>query len=283
MERQRYGELRQTATDRREGETMMRTILTALAATALMTTGPVPTGAGAATVTPASKHAAKDTQRAVAKALADSARADQQGDDARRKAAEVLAFSGVGPGDEVLDFLPGSGYWTRIFSGIVGKTGHVYAVWPAAGAKYAEKAIPALEAKHMANTSLTVMSGPAIRASEPVDLFWTVQNYHDVNNEPGGEAVLDGFNRQAFAALKPGGTYIVIDHADAAGSGMTGTSTRHRIDPAAVKAQVVKAGFVFEAESDALRNPADDHSAAVFDPAIRGKTDQFVFRFRKPR
>ena len=256
----------------------MRTILTALAATALITTT-----AGAATVAPATRHAAKETQRAVAKALADPARADQQGDDARRKAAEVLAFAGVGPGDEVLDFLPGAGYWTRIFSGVVGKTGHVYAVWPAAGAKYAEKAIPALEAKHLANTSLTVMSGSAIRASEPVDLFWTVQNYHDVNNPPGGEAALDGFNKQAFAALKPGGTYIVIDHADTAGSGMTGTATRHRIDPAVVRAQVVKAGFVFEAESDVLRNPADNHGAWVFDPTIRGKTDQFVYRFRKPR
>ncbi len=256
----------------------MRTILTTLAATALISSA-----AGAATVAPASRHAVKDTQRAVAKALADPARADQQGDDARRKASEVLAFSGVGPGDEVLDFFPGSGYWTRIFSGIVGKAGHVYAIWPAAAARFAEKAVPALEARHLSNTSLTVMSGAGVRASEPVDLFWTVQNYHDVNNVPGGEATLDAFNRQVFAALKPGGTYIVIDHADAPGSGLAGTSTKHRIDPAAVKAEVVKAGFVFDGESDVLRNPADDHSAAVFDSAIRGKTDQFVYRFRKPR
>ncbi len=76
---------------------------------------------------------------------------------------------------------------------------------------------------------------------------------------------------------------VVIDHADAAGTGLSGTSTKHRIDPAAVKAEVVKAGFEFVGESDVLRNPADDHSANVFDPSIRGHTDQFVYKFRKPR
>lgn len=256
----------------------MRTILTGLAATALLAGVAV-----AAPTAPASRHAVKDTQRVVAKALADPARADQQGDDARRKASEVLMFSGVGAGDEVVDFLPGAGYWTRIFASAVGRAGHVYAIWPAAGAKYAEKAIPSLEARHLSNTTLNVIAGPTIRASEPVDLFWTVQNYHDINNAPGGEAALDAFNKQVFAALKPGGTYVVIDHADAPGSGLAGTSTKHRIDPAAVKAEVVKAGFVFDGESDVLRNPADDHSAPVFDPAIRGKTDQFIYRFRKPR
>ncbi|MFX4914308.1 hypothetical protein ABTC20_19035, partial [Acinetobacter baumannii] len=88
-------------------------------------------------------------------------------------------------------------------------------------------------------------------------LVWTVQNYHDIANN-GGEAALDQFNDEVMKALKPGGSYIVIDHADAAGTGITGTSTKHRIDPAAVKAEVVKAGFEFVGESDVLRNPADD-------------------------
>lgn len=261
----------------------MRRIWASLGATLLVGTSVLAGSASAATVAPASRHTAKESERAIARALADPARADAQADDARRKAAEVLAFAGVGPGDEVVDFFPGAGYWTRILSGVVGKTGHVYAIWPAAAAKYAEKTLPALEARHLANTSLTVMSGPTVRASEPVDLFLTVQNYHDVANAEGGEAVIDAFNKQVFASLKPGGTYVVIDHADAPGTGLAGTSTRHRIDPAAVKAEVVKAGFVFDGESAVLRNPADDHNAAVFDPAIRGKTDQFVYRFRKPR
>lgn len=255
----------------------MRAFLTGVAATALFAT--VATAAGV----PASVHPAKQTQKAVATALASPARADQAADDARRKAAEVLAFSGVGPGDEVLDFLPGGGYWTRIFSGVVGPSGHVYAIWPAAGAKYAVKAAPALEERHMPNVTVKVLGSGVIAASEPVDLVWTVQNYHDVPNNGVGEAGLAVMNAEAFKALKPGGTYIVIDHADAPGTGLTGTETRHRIDPAAVKAEIVKAGFQFVGESDVLRNPADDHTANVFDPAIRGKTDQFVLKFRKPR
>lgn len=231
---------------------------------------------------PAAKHSAKETQKAVAKGLTNPDRADQAGDDARRKAAELLAFSGVGPGDEVIDLLPGGGYWTRIFTGAVGPAGHVYATWPAAAAQYASEALPALDAMHLANVSTKVLSSGIVAAPEPVDIIWTVQNYHDFAGE-GGDAALDAANAEAFKALKPGGTYIVIDHADAPGTGLSGTSTKHRIDPAAVKAQVTKAGFEFVGESDVLRNPADDHSANVFDPAIRGHTDQFVYKFRKPR
>jgi predicted methyltransferase len=248
----------------------MRLIWTGVAAVALAS------GASAA------HHSARQTHEAVAAALADRDRADQVGDDARRQAAAALEFSGVGPGDVVIDFLPGNGYWTRLFTKAVGPYGHVYAVWPQAAARFAEKALPALEARHMANVTLTVLQGNGVTAPEPADLVWTVQNYHDVNNTPAGEAAIDGFNAQVFKALKPGGTYVVIDHADADGTGLSGTSTKHRVDPAAVKAEVVKAGFQFVGESAALRNPADDHSLKVFDPAIRGHTDQFMYKFRKP-
>lgn len=223
---------------------------------------------------------AKGVPVAITKALADPARADQQGDDARRQAAAVLAFSGVKPGDKVVDLIPGSGYWTRIFTGIVGAKGHVWAVWPAAGAKYAEKAKPALEARNLGNVSAVI--DPAILTpSAPVDLIWTVQNYHDVNNG-GGEVAIAAFNGAMFKALKPGGTYIVIDHAAPAGSGLSNTNTTHRIDPAVVKTQVLKAGFVWVGESKVLANKDDNHSLNVFDPLIRGKTDQFVYKFRKP-
>lgn len=258
----------------------MRVFLTGLATTALVATAAM---ASTAVAEPASTHSVKQTQKAVAIGLADKARAEQAGDDARRKAAEVLAFSGVGPGDEVIDFLPGAGYWTRIFAGVVGKTGHVYAVWPAAGAKYAAKTGPALEALHLPNVSVNVLRSGIVTAPEPVDIVWTVQNYHDLPNNGAGEAALDAFNAAVFKALKPGGTYVVIDHANAPGTGLTGTETTHRIDPAVVKTEVAKAGFQFVGESDVLRNPADDHTAKVFDPAIRGHTDQFVFKFRKPR
>ena len=242
----------------------------AFAATLLLTTAAV-----------ARDHPAAETKAAISKALADPARADQAKDDDRRQTAAVLAFSGVGPGDVVVDYFPGSGYWTRAFTGIVGPKGKVYAIWPKAGAKYAEKSLPALKARGLANVTAEVQPTDLPTAPKPVDLFWTVQNYHDVANE-NGEASLTAFDAAVFRMLKPGGTYVVIDHADAAGTGITGTDTRHRIDPAAVRKQVEAAGFRFVGESNVLRNPADDHSKAVFDPGIRGHTDQFVYKFRKP-
>lgn len=228
---------------------------------------------------------AADAQKAspvVTKALADPARADQQGDDARRKAAEVLAFSGVKPGDTVVDFLPGSGYWTRIFTGIVGPKGSVYALWPAGAEKYAAKSLPALQARGLTNVTAEVQTTRLPTAPKPVDLFWTVQNYHDIPNRGAGEPALRAFDQAVFKLLKRGGTYVIIDHADTAGKGMANTETTHRIDPAIVKGQVEAAGFRFVGASKVLANPDDDHSKNVFDPAIRGKTDQFVYKFRKP-
>jgi predicted methyltransferase len=219
---------------------------------------------------------------AIRAALAAPARADQQGDDARRKAAEVLTFSGVKPGDVVVDYLPGAGYWTRIFTGVVGAKGHVYALWPAAGAKYAAKSLPALQARGLANVTAQVQATDLPTAPKPVDLFWTVQNYHDIPNGGGGEPALRAFDAAVYRMLRPGGTYVVIDHADAPGTGLTGTEARHRIDAATVKRQVEAAGFRLVGESKVLANPADDHTKPVFDPAIRGKTDQFVLKFRKP-
>ncbi|WP_176501019.1 class I SAM-dependent methyltransferase [Sphingomonas sp. HMP9] len=235
-----------------------------------------------AVATGATAAQAQKVSPAITIALADPARADQQGDDFRRKAADVLAFSGVRPGNVVIDYLPGEGYWTRIFTGIVGAKGHVYAVWPAAGAKYAEKTLPALQARNLANVTAVVQPTNLPTSPKPVDLFWTVQNYHDIANNGGGERALKAFDKAVFNMLKRGGIYVVIDHADAPGSGMAGTETRHRIDPAAVKAQVQAAGFKFVGESTVLRNPSDDHTKPVFDPAIRGKTDQFVYKFKKP-
>lgn len=229
---------------------------------------------------------AQMTSPAIDRALADPARADQAGDDARRQAAAVIAFAGVKPGDAVVDFLPGQGYWTRIFSSLVGTKGRVYAYWPAAAAKYAAKPLPALQARGLANVTAAVQATDLPTAAKPVDVFWTVQNYHDIPNGgpfgAGGEPALRAFDAAVFKLLKKGGIYLVIDHAGATGTGMTETNTKHRIEPAAVKAQVTAAGFRFVGESPVLRNPADDHSLKVFDPAIRGHTDQFVYKFRKP-
>jgi predicted methyltransferase len=229
--------------------------------------------------------AADKIPAAVAAAVADKGRPDADKErDANRKPAEVVAFAGIKKGDKVVELLPGGGYFTRIFSKVVGDKGVVYALAPPrrpdapAGAPDPAAAVTAIAADHKNVKVGSITDGNW--APEPVDVVWTSDNYHDVHNRPNAD--LMAFNKHAFDALKPGGTYIVIDHAAAPGSGLKDTSTLHRIDPEAVKSEVTAAGFTFAGESDALRNPADPHTAGVRDPSIRGKTDQFVFKFRKP-
>jgi len=235
----------------------------------------------AAVAVPVGVVAKSDVSAAITKALADPARSDQAVDDVRRHAADVLAFSGVKPGWQVVDFLPGQGYWTRIFTGVVGPSGHVYAIWPSASGERAKATAATLSGRNLGNVTATV--DPAILTlDKPVDLVWTVENYHDLPNDGRGEPALNAFNAAVFKALKPGGTYVVIDHVAPAGSGLTDTGTLHRIDPAIVKKQVLAAGFTFVGESKALANPKDDHTLKVFDQAIRGHTDQFAYKFRKP-
>ena len=125
---------------------------------------------------------------------------------------------------------------------------------------------------------------PAARltAPEPLDVVFTSQNYHDYPDKFMGRIDPMVFNRAVYRALKPGGTFVVIDHAAQAGSGMRDTDTLHRIDPETVKKQVQAAGFVYAGAYDGLRNRADTHRLTVFDPKIRGRTDQFAFKFRKP-
>lgn len=221
----------------------------------------------------------------LAAAVADKGRDADRDADARRHPGELLAFSGVKPGDKVVDLIPGSGYFTKIFAKAVGPKGHVYMVWPN---EYAKEAQPdpvknaELAKAGYPNTSVILQPGVAFAAPEPVDLVFTVQNYHDYPDKFMGKIDPMVFNRAVFKALKPGGTFVVVDHVAEAGSGMRDTDTLHRIDPAIVKKQVTAAGFVFEGESKVLRNPADDHKKVVFDKAIRGHTDQFAYKFKKP-
>jgi predicted methyltransferase len=232
-------------------------------------------------------QAASDVSAVIAAAIADPARpADDRKRDTNRKPLEVLEFAGVKPGDRVADFIPGGGYVTRLFSKIVGENGHVYAVVPEelfnmrANADEAVKTIAA----NPEYSNVTVLKEPAQRFSAPekLDMVWTSMNYHDLHDKFMGPVDMAVLNKRIFNSLKPGGIYLVLDHAAAAGSGLRDTGTLHRIDPAAVKKEVLATGFVLEAESDVLHNPQDDHTAKVFNPAIRGKTDKFIFRFRKP-
>ena len=222
----------------------------------------------------------------VTAAINDPARKDDAADDARRKIADVMTFAEVKPGQKVMELAIGEGYWTRVFSGIVGAQGHVYTVWPNEMSKYATKSLAnwqGLIAK-APYTNVSILQQPAatLPAPEPVDLVFTSQNYHDYHDKFMGPVDMAAFDKQVFNALKPGGLFVVIDHVAVAGSGFTATDTLHRVDPEAVKKEVEAAGFVFDGESDALKNPADPHTLKVFDPSIRGKTDQFIFRFKKP-
>jgi predicted methyltransferase len=224
----------------------------------------------------------------IAAAIADGTRpgADKERD-ANRKPAETLAFTGVQPGEQIAELLPGGGYFTRIFSKAVGPSGHVYALVPARSPD-APADVPDFAARvkviaadpNYANVSVVVEPFSKLGVPAPVDLVWTSQNYHDLHNFPGLDVGV--FNKMVFDDLKPGGIYLILDHAAEAGSGGRDTATLHRIDPETVKQEVLAAGFVFVASSDLLRQPGDTHSVKVFDPSVRGRTDQFILKFRKP-
>lgn len=202
--------------------------------------------------------------------------------DGNRMPAEVVAFAGLQPGDKVADVNPGGGYFTRIFAKAVGAQGKVYAMVQEASLARRPESGDAIKAIAADNPQVVfhAMSLASLSAPEPLDLLWTALNYHDFKNMDDG--VIQAMNKSIFAALKPGGIYLVIDHAAAAGSGARDTDTLHRVDPELVKQEVFAAGFVLDAESDILRHPEDDYTLRVFDENIRGRTDRFVFRFRKP-
>ena len=232
------------------------------------------------------KETKSTTPAYVTAAMNDPARKDDAAKDEDRKLAAVMTFAKVKPGEKVLELIPGSGYWTRVFSHVVGPKGHVYTVWPHEMDKYAAKSIATwqeLVAKPpYTNVSLLQQAAAELTVPEPVDLVFTSQNYHDYHDKFMGPADLDTFGKQVLAALKPGGLFVVIDHTATAGSGIDATDTLHRIDPEVVKKEMTAAGFVFDGSSDALHNPADPLTAKVFDASIRGHTDQFIYRFRKP-
>ena len=228
--------------------------------------------------------AAESTKDAVFAAIDNPARppADTK-QDADRKPLDVLMFSGVKPGDKVADFIPGSGYMTRLFAKIVGTDGHVYAVVPEELKADADKSVQVIAADPL-YANVTVVREPVNNFTTPekLDMVWTSMNYHDLHDKFFGPADLSKVNKTIFDALKPGGVYLILDHTAEKGSGLRDTDTLHRIDPEAVKKEVLAAGFELADQSDVLHNPKDNHKIKVFDPSIRGKTDKFIFKFRKP-
>ncbi len=219
--------------------------------------------------------AGSDASAAIAAAVADPARPQADRDrDADRKPAEVIAFAGIRPGSRVAEFSPGGGYFTRIFSKVVGSTGVVNALTGARPANAPPPTGPSPTETIAATpgySNVRVVTMDALVANSDLsDFVWTSLNYHDLHNRPNADLV--AFNKQVLGLLKPGGLYIVIDHAAEAGSGGRDTGTLHRIDPALVKSEVLAAGFEFVEESSVLRNPADTKDKGVRE-VPRGKTD----------
>ena len=169
----------------------------------------------------------------ITAAVADSARpADEKAMDVDRKPAAVLAFTGLKPGDKVVDLMPGAGYYTRIFSKIVGAGGKVYTLQPDEMAKAKPEWLDSVKsiASDPSYTNVTLVLQPVAKMTlpEPVDMIWTSQNYHDLHDPFMGSPDMKAFDKAVFNDLKPGGVFIVMDHAAPAGSGFAETNTLHR-------------------------------------------------------
>lgn len=254
----------------------MRLIATLFATAAMLVAGPV--------------IAAKERPNLVGAVAAPSRPAEDVALDAGRKPAEVLAFMGLKTGDKVADIMAGNGYYTDIIAHAVGPKGHVTAYDPKQFSDGDAKAAAAWAALlgRRANVTRTLYPFEAFDApGNTYDFVMLHLDYHDLYWESAKFKVPRtdpaAFVATLYKAVKPGGTVAVIDHVALPGDTRATVEKMHRIDPETVKADFVKAGFVLDGESDLLRNPADDHSKMVFDPAIRGQTDRFVFRFKKPR
>lgn len=261
---------------------MKRILLAAAAAFALVACGQP--AQQAEVPPPAPLEISADAPQIVA-ALADSRRpAEDTARDADRHAAETLAFARITRGMRVADIFPGGGYWTRLFAVGVGEEGRVYpTIRPDGVAGQYETPVLAVAAQYP-NAVMSRTLYDALAYPEPLDVIFTAQNYHDMALTAYALGDRAAMNRAAFAALKPGGIYVVIDHSAIAGSPLQtdADTTNHRIDQALVRQEIEAAGFVFDDEADFLRNAEDTRTLSVFDPGIRGRTDQFLMRFKKP-
>jgi predicted methyltransferase len=244
-----------------------RVVLAATTAVVLMMTGGLVFGAA-------------NVPAYVSAAVADTGRPKAQTDqDAMRKPAEMMTFAMVKPGDKVLEIWPGGGYVTRLLSKIVGPSGKVYGVNAPSWPDRLKMAVNAVTSDS-AYSNVTVLEQPLdqIKAPEPLDVVWTSENYHDFQNNGPFKADTAGMDKAIFAALKPGGLFIITDYVSVPGAGKTVTATLHRIEPDVIRQEVTAAGFVLDSQSEILKNPTDTHA----ERSHQG-SDQVMFRFRKPR
>jgi predicted methyltransferase len=235
--------------------------------------------------------AAVQPPESIAAAVTDSTHrsADNVKLDEGRKPAQVLQFLGLKPGMKVLDLFGANAYWAEITAPVVGPKGHV-TVWEPTQF-YSDKTKQSFASFMAAHPNVSIVSSPFEAPDLPKNYAdWVIlnDNYHDTywQNPKLKIPQMDpnAFLKAVYAAMKPGATIGVIDHVANPNSDTRATVEKfHRIDPNVVKADFKRAGFVFVGSSDLLRNSADAHDLLVFDPKIRGKTDRFIFKFKKPR
>jgi predicted methyltransferase len=201
------------------------------------------------------------------------------------KLPELIRFARVHAGSTVIDVYPGEGDWTRLFSDIVGPEGRVYSFVPAEVAHFKNDPVGRMQAlaKEPGRENVEVISTMP-EATQPADVLWLHLFYHDLHTalmQAKGATAAD-FNRAAYERLKPGGSYVIVDHAAAVGAGTSDAQSLHRIEPASVREEAEAAGFVLDGETTVLANKDDPHSMKVFDPSVKGETDRFAYRFVKP-
>ena len=224
-------------------------------------------------------------------AVSDIARTDDLPDDAARKPGELLAFAEIDTGDVVGDYVMGGGYVTRLLAIAVGAEGRVYAFQPsefiAFNPDYADQQDETV--RRYSDTegnpiNIFPLRGPLAEPGWPeqLDTIITVMNLHDLWLAQVPEGTADAAIAGLYDALKPGGTLIVVDHLSATGGGTQAANELHRMDQQMAMDALTSAGFVLEDESEMYRQPEDPRDANVFDDGIRGQTDQFAWRLRKP-
>ncbi len=251
----------------------------------------VMTALAVATSAPAMAQSSRGGPAHVAAAVTAPGRPKAATDlDEVRKPVEVLRFMGLKKGDRALDYFTGTGYYVDIMARAVGPRGHVVG-WNSASFARREPVVKALADIRSRNPNTAFYSSPSTAiafAPNSFDFALLHLVYHDAYWESAqfGLPRIDPNTvvKAIWDAVKPGGTVAVIDHVATPGGDTRAVVEKlHRIDPAVVRADFERAGFVLEAQSDILRVREDDLSKNVFDPGIRGRTDRFMYRFRKPR